>query len=500
VAKHHGRINLDNSFNPKSTDEKYNCDPIQSFHTVLISKLPGNRLNGLNLFLKPANVKRISITTVLLINFTFLFAQQKHTIDPYIESAVNKIESKCITWRRDFHQNPELSNREFRTAKIIADHLRSLGIEVKENIAKTGVVGILRGDKPGPVIGLRADMDALPVTERVDLPFASKVKSTFNGQEVGVMHACGHDTHVAMLMSVAEILAGMKRDLAGTVKFIFQPAEEGPPEGEEGGAPLMIKEGVLENPKVDVVFGLHINAQTPVGQIKYREQGMMAASDWFTITIHGKQSHGAQPWLGVDPVVIGTQIIQGLQTIVSRQTELTKNAVVISTTIFKAGVRQNIIPEEVTLAGTIRTLDTGMQKDVWMRMERTVKNIAEASGATAEIKIDSKTLVTYNDPALTRQMIPSLQRAANNNTIVMDAATGAEDFSFFAAKVPSLFFYIGGMPLGKDPKETAAHHTPDFFVDETGMKTGIKAFCYLVLDYMKMSQSKATGKGQQKSF
>jgi amidohydrolase len=289
-------------------------------------------------------MKKILFISACLIGVNSLNAQRT-SIESQIELAANKIEPKCIAWRRDFHQNPELSNREFRTSKIIADHLRSLGIEVKENVAKTGVVGILHGEKSGPVIGLRADMDALPVTERVNLPFASKLKSTFNGQEVGVMHACGHDTHVAMLMSVAEILSGMKKDLAGTVKFIFQPAEEGPPIGEEGGAPLMVKEGVLDNPKIDVVFGLHINAQTPVGQIKYREQGMMAASDWFTITIHGKQSHGAQPWLGIDPVVIGTQIIQGLQTIVSRQSELTKDPVVISTTIFKAGVRENIIPK-----------------------------------------------------------------------------------------------------------------------------------------------------------
>ena len=430
----------------------------------------------------------------------FIKAQLKTNIESYIQSAADKLESKCIGWRRDFHEHPELGNREFRTAKIIADHLRSLGIEVKENVAKTGVVGILRGAKPGPVIGLRADMDALPVTERGNLPFASKVKANFNGQDVGVMHACGHDTHVAMLMSVAEILAGIKKDLSGTVKFIFQPAEEGPPQGEEGGAPLMIKEGVLENPRVDVVFGLHINAQTPVGQIKYREQGMMAASDWFTITIHGKQSHGAQPWLGIDPVVIGTQIIQGLQSIVSRQIELTKNAVVISTTIFKAGVRENIIPEEVTLAGTIRTLDTAMQKDIWMRMERTVKNIAAASGATADIAIESKTLVTYNDPELTRKMVPSFNKTTGNNAIIMDAQTGAEDFSFFAAKVPSLFFYVGGMPLGKDPKSTAAHHTPDFYLDESGMKTGIKAFCNLVIDYMQLAQNKNSGKAQQKSF
>jgi amidohydrolase len=445
-------------------------------------------------------VKKFIFLSITLIAFLISWSQQKSNTDKYISDAVDKIESKCISWRRDFHEHPELSNREFRTSKIIAEHLRSLGLEVKENVARTGVVGVLKGNLPGPVIGLRADMDALPVTERVDLPFASKQKSTFNGQEVGVMHACGHDTHVAMLMSVAEILSGMKKDLAGTVKFIFQPAEEGPPQGEEGGAPLMIKEGVLDNPKVNVVFGLHINAQTPIGQIKYREAGMMAASDWFTITIHGKQSHGAQPWLGIDPVVIGTQIIQGLQTIVSRQSELTKDPVVISTTIFKAGVRENIIPEEVTLSGTIRTLDTSMQKDVWMRIERTAKNIAEASGATADVTITSKTLVTYNDPALTRRMIPSLNRASNNNAIVQDAQTGAEDFSFFGAQVPSLFFYIGGLPPGKDPKVAAAHHTPDFYVDESGMKTGIKAFCYLVLDYMKMEKEKTTGKAQQKTF
>jgi amidohydrolase len=438
-------------------------------------------------------MKKLLITPALF-GTMFLHSQQKTDA---IETAVSKIESKCIAWRRDLHQHPELGNREFRTAKLIADHLRSLGLEVKENVAHTGVVGILKGSKPGPVIGLRADMDALPVTERGDLPFKSAAKATFNGQEVGVMHACGHDTHVAMLMSVAEILAGMKSDLAGVVKFVFQPAEEGPPQGEEGGADLMVKEDVLDTPKVDVMFGLHINAQTPVGQIKYREKGMMAASDWFTINIHGKQSHGAQPWLGIDPVVIGAQIIEGLQSIVSRQMELTKNAVVISTTIFKAGVRENIIPEEVTLSGTIRTLDTAMQKDIWSRIERTAKNIAEASGATADVKIVSKTLVTYNNPQLTAQMLSSLQKATHNNALVMDAVTGAEDFSYFAAKVPSLFFYVGGLPPGKDPGTSAPHHTPDFYVDESGMKTGIKAFCYLVTDYMKLAQNKPTNSKAQ---
>ena len=428
-------------------------------------------------------VKSLFILLIILLSYS-IHAQYK--MPNSIEDAIEKIEAKSISWRRDLHKNPELGNREFRTAKIIATHLKSLGMEVKEGVAHTGVVGILKGSSPGPVVALRADMDALPVKERVDIAFASKATSEYNGQTVDVMHACGHDVHVSILMSVAEILAGMKDELAGTVKFIFQPAEEGPPAGEEGGAELMVKQGVLENPKVDAVFGLHVNAQTPVGQIKYREEGMMAASDWFTITIKGKQSHGAQPWLSVDPVVIGAQIIEALQTIVSRQSELTKNAVVISTTIFKGGVRQNIIPEEAQLAGTIRTLDKEMQKEIWKRIERTAINIAEASGATADVKIEPKTLVTYNDPQLTRKMLPSLQKATNNNAIVMNAVTGAEDFSFYADKVPSLFFYLGGMSPAQDPKKAPGHHTPDFYIDEAGMQTGIKAFIYLVMDYMNM--------------
>ncbi|MCW3075029.1 MAG: N-acyl-L-amino acid amidohydrolase [Flaviaesturariibacter sp.] len=417
-----------------------------------------------------------------------------------IDAVVTKIEQQCIAWRRDLHEHPELGNRETRTAKIIAAHLRSLGMEVKEGVAKTGVVGILKGGKPGPVIGLRADMDALPVTERAPIPFASKAKAQYNGQEVDVMHACGHDTHVAMLMSAATVLSGMKADLAGTVKFIFQPAEEGPPAGEEGGAALMVKEGVLESPKVDVMFGLHIDAQTPVGQIGYREGGIMAESDWFSIKIKGKQTHGAEPWLGIDPVVVGTQIITGLQNIVSRQMELTKNAVVISTTMFKAGVRENIIPEEVTLGGTIRTLDRQMRDDVWDRMERTVTNIAEASGATAELVIDAKTGITYNNPELTKSMVPALMKATGNKAMVIDAQTGAEDFSFFADKVPSLYFFVGGMPPGMDPKKSGPHHTPDFFIDESGMKTGIKAFVYLVTDYLQMATGKTVPAKSPKSF
>lgn len=419
-------------------------------------------------------------------------AQKKTTTDltGKINIAADKIESKCIDWRRDIHQHPELGNHEYRTAKLIADHLRSLGIEVKEKVGKTGVVGILKGAKPGPCVALRADMDALPVVERVNLPFASKVKATYNGQEVGVMHACGHDTHVAILMSVAEILAGMKTELKGTVKFVFQPAEEGPPEGEEGGAPLMIKEGALEDPKVDVMFGLHIGAETEVGRINYRSGGTMAASDWFTIKVKGKQTHGSQPWGGIDPVAVSAQIINGLQTIVSRQVDLTKNPAVISVSIVDGGLRPNIIPEEVTLSGTIRTLDTAMQRLIHDKIRLTASKIAEASGASAETTIDTKTLVTYNDPALTKQMLPSLVKAAGEkNVIEVPPITGAEDFSYFAEKVPSLFFFIGGKQIGIEASKVFPHHTPDFWIDESGMKTGIIAFCHLVFDYMNASVS-----------
>ncbi len=429
---------------------------------------------------------------LILSSFTIsilLSAQKKSNNDltEKINVATSKIESKCIAWRRDIHQHPELGNNEFRTAKLIADHLRGLGMEVKENVAKTGVVGILKGAKPGPCIALRADIDGLPITERADLAFASKVKSTYNGQEVGVMHACGHDTHVAILMSVAEILVGMKGELKGIVKFIFQPAEEGPPEGEEGGAPLMIKEGVLENPKVDVMFGLHISSQTDVGKITYRSEGIMAASDWYTIKVKGKQTHGSQPWTGVDPVVISAQIINGLQTIISRQTDITKNPAVISVTTVHGGVRTNILPEEITMTGTIRTLDTATQRSIHEKIKLTASKIAEASGATAEITIDNKTLVTYNDPALTKQMLPSFYKAAGEQNVVeIPPVTGSEDFSFFAEKVPSIFFFIGGKQIGVDPKKVFPHHTPDFWIDESGMKTGIKAFCNLVFDYMNM--------------
>jgi len=402
-----------------------------------------------------------------------------------INTAILKIEPQCVAWRRQLHEHPELGNREFNTAKLVADHLRKLGLEVKEGVAKTGVVGILKGGKPGPCIGLRADMDALPVTERVTVPFASKDKTNYNGEQVGVMHACGHDAHVAMLMSVAEILSSVKTELKGTVKFVFQPAEEGAPQGEEGGAALMVKEGVMDNPKVDVMFGMHIESNIEVGTIEYKPGAFMAAADFFTIRVKGKASHGSQPWLGVDPITASAQIISGLQNIVSRESELTKAPVVITVGKIQGGVRNNIISEECIMLGTIRTLDSAMQKDVHRKFRHTIQNIGEAAGVQTDVEIDTKTLVTYNDPPLLQRMLPSLQTALGAANVKERAwVTGAEDFSYYGTKAPSLFLYLGGMTKGADPSKAPPHHTPDFYIDEAGMQTGIKAFCQLVTDYM----------------
>lgn len=401
-----------------------------------------------------------------------------------IHSATEKIMPRVIEWRRHIHQNPELGNREVQTAEYIARHLQSLGLEVRTKVAHTGVVGVLRGALPGPVIGLRADIDALPVKERVEIPFASTAVAEYNGAEVGVMHACGHDSHVAMLMGAAEVLSGLRKRLKGTVVFIFQPAEEGPPAGEEGGAPLMIKEGVMDNPKIDAIFGIHISSSLEVGKIAYRSGAMMASSDWFSVRVKGKQTHGSQPWGGIDPIVVGAQIIQGFQTIVSRQENLTKAPVVITVGRINGGVRENIIPEEISFFGTIRTLDADMQRDVHERMRRTAENIAEASGATATVDISNKTLVTYNTPELVKKMLPSLQKACDpNGLIASDWTTGAEDFSFYGQKAPAFFFNVGGMPKGMNPKEAFPHHTPDFYIDDSRLDVGVKAFCHLVLDY-----------------
>ncbi len=403
-----------------------------------------------------------------------------------INNSTAKIMPQVVEWRRHLHQYPELSNREFKTAKYVESHLKSLGLEVKTGIAKTGVIGILKGAQPGPIIGLRADMDALPVTERVSIPFASKEKSEYNGAQVGVMHACGHDTHVAMLMGAATVLAGMKDKLKGTIVFIFQPAEEGPPAGEEGGAELMVREGVMDAPKIDAIFGIHINSQTPVGTIKYRSGAIMASSDWFTIKVKGKQTHGAYPWSGVDPIAVAAQIYNGLQLIVSRRSELIKSPVVITVGKINAGVRENIIPEELTMAGTIRVLDAEMQTQVHEKIKLTAEKIAESMGATVEVTIDRKTPVTYNTPELVKRMLPSLEKAAGReNVIETNWVTGAEDFAFYGAKAPSFFFYVGGMPLDKTPAQAAPHHTPDFYIDDSRLDVGVKAFCNLVFDYSK---------------
>ncbi len=424
-----------------------------------------------------------------LVFFLFLFASPLRAQD-IVDQIADALEPQVIEWRRDFHENPELSNREFRTAGIVADHLRSLGIEVTTEVAFTGVIGILKGAFPGPTVALRADMDALPVKERVDLPFKSEVTSLYRGEEVPVMHACGHDTHVAMLMGAAEALAGMRDQLHGTVKFIFQPAEEGPPPGEEGGAELMVQQGVMEG--VDVIFGLHIAAGTYVGKLEYRPKGMMAAVDDFRITVKGKQAHGSAPWLGVDPIVTAAQIVNNLQTIVSRSLELTKAAAVVTVGAIHGGVRSNIIPEELEMIGTIRTFDPEMREQLHQRFRTIVTNTAESNGATAlvELPYSSHYPVTYNDPGLTDQMLDTLERTAGKeNVVLIDAITGAEDFSFFANEVPGLFLFVGGKPRSVPEDVKVSHHTPDFYIDESGMKLGLRTLLNLTLDYMNQAST-----------
>ncbi|WP_222537348.1 amidohydrolase [Pedobacter polysacchareus] len=428
---------------------------------------------------------------ILLVLFGANAVAQKQNLRPEVSKKALSITQKVIDWRRDLHEHPELGNQENRTAALVAKHLKSLGIEVQTGVAKTGVVGILKGGKPGPVVALRADMDGLPVTERVDLPFASKVKTRYNGQEVGVMHACGHDSHVAILMGVAEVLAAMKKDIPGTVKFIFQPAEEGVPEGEEGGAALMVKEGVLENPKVEVIFGLHINSQTPVGDITYRPAGIMAAVNDLKITVTGKQAHGAYPWSSIDPIVISAQIVNNLQTIVSRNLNVTENPGVVTIGAINGGIRSNIIPEKVEMIGTIRNFSKEDEAMFIERVTTIAKKTAEAGGGTAEVKIpySNHYPVTFNDVALTEKMLPSLQATAGKAHVKLKPpVTGAEDFSFYQEKVPGLFIFLGGMPKGQDPLKAPSHHTPDFFIDESGFGLGVEALSNLALDYMNLKK------------
>ena len=428
--------------------------------------------------------KHILLAFIMLLSFPKLNAQSNN-----LERKFKDIEQKVIDWRRDIHQNPELGNREFRTATLVAKHLRSLGMEVKTEVGVTGVIGVLKGGLPGPVVALRADMDALPVLERTPVSFASKATTFYEGKETAVMHACGHDSHVAILMGVAEILSGMQKELKGTVKFIFQPAEEGAPKGEEGGAELMVKEGALNNPKVDVIFGLHINAQVEVGKITYRPGGMFAGVGDMKITVKGKSSHGAEPWSSVDPIVVSAQIINNLQTIVSRNVNVTKNAAVVTIGAIHGGNRSNIIPEQVEMLGTVRTLSEADEKLVFERIRQIVTKTAEANGteATLELPYSSHYPVTFNNIALTAKMLPSLQKSTGaENVVLVPAETGAEDFSFFANEVPGFYFYVGALPKGKDPETSAPHHTPEFYLDESGFITGVNAMVNLVVDYMEM--------------
>ncbi len=427
---------------------------------------------------------------LLLFIFCFLslVVNSQSDIEKIINQKASAIEKDLIKWRRHLHENPELSNREFQTMEYINQNIQNLGLQIEKGAAKTGVIALLDTKKPGPTIGLRADIDGLPVVERVNIPFASKAKTEFDGKPVGIMHACGHDSHTAILMATAHILSSMKDKLTGKIVFVFQPAEEGAPKGEEGGAELLIKEGLIKKYGIETMFGLHIGAGLDAGKINYKVGGTMAASDVFEIKVKGKQSHGSKPWGGVDPIVTSAQIIMGLQTIISRQTDLTKEAAVISVGKIDGGVRSNIIPEECNMIGTIRTLDTSMQRIIHEKIVKTATNIAESQGATAEVSIRKVVPITYNNPKLTGQVISVLERVAGEQNVrVTVASTGAEDFSFYAQEVPSFFFFLGG----KDPKASALdpatqHHTPDFYIDESGFTLGVRTFCNLVFDYPKL--------------
>ncbi|MEP7156489.1 MAG: amidohydrolase [Betaproteobacteria bacterium] len=407
-------------------------------------------------------------------------------LDEIIAGHADRMNDKVIAWRRDLHANPELGNREFRTGKLVADHLKSLGFDdVREQVAYTGVVGVLKGGKPGPCVALRADMDGLPVTEETDVSFKSKVRTQWNGAEAGVMHACGHDTHVSILMGVAEILAGMRAEISGTVKFIFQPAEEMPPIGEDGGARLMIEQGCMQNPTVDAVFGLHITSKLNTHKVGYRSGPLMASADQFRIFVRGEQTHGAQPWSGVDPIVVGSQIVLGLQTIVSRKMNLTEEPSVVTVGSFQAGNRSNIIPDEAKMEGTIRTFDEKHRSDIHEFIQKITTLIAESGGAKATTEIAHGYPVTVNDPALTDWCVPMLERAAGaENVGVCPKTCGAEDFAYYQKEVPGFFFFIGCTPPEQDCKYAPSNHSPRFYVDEHGLKVGVRALTTLALEWL----------------
>ena len=402
-----------------------------------------------------------------------------------VDQRIRAIEPKVIAWRRDIHEHPELSNRETRTGELIAAHLRKLGMEVRTGVAHTGVVGLLKGGKPGRVVALRADMDALPVIEEVDVPFRSTVKTEYIGQQVGVMHACGHDAHMAILMGVAEVLASVRDQLPGSVKFIFQPAEEGPPPGEEGGAPLVIKDGALENPKPDAIFGLHVISGIPAGMITYRAGPLMASADWLYITVKGKQTHGAWPWVGIDPVITSAQIIGGLQNIVARQIDVSKEPAVVTVATIHGGTRKNIIPDQVEMTGTIRTFDEDMRQDIHARIKHIAEAIADANNAKAEVKIDKAVPVTVNDSALTERMLPTLKRIGGaGGWKVNQRVMVAEDFSYFQLQVPGMFYFVGITPKDQDMSKAAPNHSPRFTIDESGLLQGARSLAALAVDFL----------------
>ena len=409
--------------------------------------------------------------------------------DQQLDEAARAVAPRVIEWRRDLHQNPELGNREFRTSQKVAAHLKAIGLEVRTGVAHTGVVAVLRGGRPGPVIALRADMDALPVTERVDVPFKSTVTTDYRGEKVGVMHACGHDGHTAILMGAAEVLAARRKDLPGTILFVFQPAEEGAPEGEEGGAPLMLKEGVFGDLKPQAMFGLHLWAPVSAGQIGYRIGALLAAADTFRIVVNGRQTHGSRPWAGVDPIIAAAQIVTDMQAVVSRQTNISRWPVVVSVGAIKGGIRFNIIPDSVEMLGTIRTFDPTVRDQVIERMRRFAEHVAAANGATATLEIlPGSDPVTVNDPDLTRRMLPALEKAAGpDNVIEIPFVTGAEDFSYFALEVPSVFFFVGSTPAGQDAEEAPANHSPLYYVDESSLDVGLRALVSLAIEYLQGS-------------
>jgi amidohydrolase len=409
-------------------------------------------------------------------------AQPPDALRQEVDRRAGEVMPRVIAWRRDIHQHPELGNRETRTAALVADHLRQLGYEVKTGIAHTGVVGILRGGKPGPVVALRADMDALPVTEEVDLPFASKVRTTYNGQEVGVMHACGHDVHTAVLLGAAEVLAGVRKDLPGTVELIFQPAEEGAPAGENGGAKMMLEQGVLADPRPGAIFALHTTT-LPSGTIAYKAGSLYAGEEMMRIAVHGRQTHAALPWQGIDAVLLSAQIIQALQMIPSRQLDPFLPSVVTVATIH-GGVRNNILPDEVVMEGTVRYLNPALRDDILQRIRRTVEALAGAVGATADVTFTSYAPVTVNDPALTKRMEPTLRRIAGDRLVSTPGATASEDFSFFAQQVPGLYVFLGIDPPGVETRQAAPNHSPRFFVDEDAMVTGVRTMAALAVDYL----------------